>query len=117
MHRSSVPHVYPEMRSGPQMKHCPTSLVAVCCAFTFCAAGGCDSTPPAPLPGPSAGTQPTGQAVLGPLKLKEDLDYLFGTIEQAHPNMYAYISKDEFAKVRHRTYEAAKHGMTKQEFY
>jgi hypothetical protein len=54
---------------------------------------------------------------IDPIKLREDLDYLFATIEQAHPNMYAYVSQSEFAKIQRDAYASITGPMTKQQFF
>jgi hypothetical protein len=50
-------------------------------------------------------------------KLKEDLDFLFKTIEEVHPNMYAYTSKEEFSKLCNQLYGQTSRPMTPREFY
>jgi len=55
--------------------------------------------------------------VISPDKLKEDLDFLFKTIEEVHPNMYAYTSKEEFASLREQLYKDVNRPMTRLEFY
>ena len=50
-------------------------------------------------------------------KLANDVNVLFETIRQCHPNMCAYVSEEEVAAIRQRTYEAVGQPMTKQEFY
>ena len=50
-------------------------------------------------------------------KLKEDLDFLFKTIEEVHPNMYAYTSKEEFTSLREELYKDIAHPMNNREFY
>ncbi|HUU18143.1 MAG TPA: hypothetical protein VMW72_13415 [Sedimentisphaerales bacterium] len=52
-----------------------------------------------------------------PDKLKEDLDLLFKTIEEVHPNMYAYTSKEEFDPLSEKLYESIDHPMNRLEFY
>lgn len=52
-----------------------------------------------------------------PDKLKEDLDFLFKTIEDVHPNMYAYISEAEFAPHRENLYRQIDRPMTRLKFY
>jgi len=55
--------------------------------------------------------------VFSPNELKEDLDFLFKTIEEVHPNMYAYISKEEFKPLRDELYRQINRPMTRLEFY
>ncbi len=52
-----------------------------------------------------------------PDKLKQDLDFLFKTIEEVHPNMYAYISEAEFAEHRAALYEQVNKPMSRVGFY
>ena len=52
-----------------------------------------------------------------PDKLKEDLDFLFKTIEEVHPNMYAYTPKEEFEQSRDKLYNQITQIMTRLEFY
>ncbi|MHC4074893.1 MAG: S41 family peptidase [Planctomycetota bacterium] len=54
---------------------------------------------------PNEPNQPAYLKVIPPEKLKEDLDFLFKTIEEVHPNMYAYTSKEEFEPVKKQLYE------------
>jgi len=55
--------------------------------------------------------------LLAPDKLKQDLDFLFKTIEEVHPNMYAYTSKEEFGHLRDNLYKQIKCPMTGLDFY
>ncbi len=55
--------------------------------------------------------------LIPPEKLKDDLDFLFKSIEEIHPNMYAYITKKEFSKLRAELYEKASVPMSRLEFY
>jgi hypothetical protein len=55
--------------------------------------------------------------LIEPDKLKEDLDFLFKTIEEVHPNMYAYTSKEEFSPIREKLYSQIDRTMTRLEFY
>jgi hypothetical protein len=50
-------------------------------------------------------------------KLKEDLDLLFKTIEEVHPNMYAYTSREEFSPVKKKLYFQINQPMNRMEFY
>ena len=52
-----------------------------------------------------------------PDKLKEDLDFLFKTIEEVHPNMHAYTSKEEFDPLQKQLYKSVNHPMNRIEFY
>jgi len=52
-----------------------------------------------------------------PDKLKEDLDFLFKTIEEVHPNMYAYISEEEYVKIKHEFYKHIDYAMSISEFF
>lgn len=61
--------------------------------------------------------QPAHLKLIPPDKLKEDLDFLFKTIEEVHPNMYAYTSKEEFAPIREQLYKSINRPMNRIEFY
>ena len=61
--------------------------------------------------------QPDYAKLVPPDKLKEDLNFLFKTIEEVHPNMYAYTTKDEFTKYRDELYNQIDQPMSRQEFY
>lgn len=54
---------------------------------------------------------------IAPDKLEEDLDFLFKTIYETHPNMYAYINQEKYAAVRHELYQHFDHGISVSEFY
>jgi C-terminal processing protease CtpA/Prc len=55
--------------------------------------------------------------VFGSDELKEDLDFLFKTIKQVHPNMYAYTTEQEFSKLREQLYQRITKPMSRLEFY
>ncbi|MHC4584540.1 MAG: S41 family peptidase [Planctomycetota bacterium] len=61
--------------------------------------------------------QPAYLKPIPPDKLKEDLDFLFKTIEEVHPNMYAYIKKEEYAQIKSELYKQVDHVMDAFEFY
>jgi len=61
--------------------------------------------------------QPAYQKVIPPDKLKEDLDFLFKTIEEVHPNMYAYTGKEDFNPLRRQLYRSINHPINRLEFY
>lgn len=61
--------------------------------------------------------QPDYLKLIPPDKLKEDLDFLFKTIEEVHPNMYAYTSKEEFEPLRGQLYHQINQPMNRLEFY
>ena len=54
---------------------------------------------------------------LQPSQMKDDLDFLFKTIEEVHPNMYAYTPKEEFDRYRDVLYSEINKPMTFAEFY
>ncbi len=60
--------------------------------------------------------QPAYLKPIPPDKLKEDLDFLFKTIEEVHPNMYAYTSKEEFGPLRDKLYNQITEPMTQLNF-
>lgn len=61
--------------------------------------------------------QPSYAKIIQPDKLKEDLDFLFKTIEEVHPNMYAYTSKEEFIPLQNELYRQINQPMNRLEFY
>lgn len=61
--------------------------------------------------------QPVCVNSIPPDKLKEDLDFLFKTIEEVHVNMYAYTSKENFDSRREQLYREMNHPMSRLEFY
>ena len=65
----------------------------------------------------SRSNQPVYLKTIPPDKLKEDLDFLFKTIEEVHPNMYAYTSKEEFAPRREKLYSQINRPMSSKEFF
>jgi hypothetical protein len=50
-------------------------------------------------------------------QLKEDLGLAFESIEQIHPNMYAYTTEEDFSRFREQLYNKAGQSMTRLEFY
>jgi len=61
--------------------------------------------------------QPDYAKPITPEKLKEDLDFLFKTIKEVHPNIYAYTSKEEFKPIRAELYSRIDRPMNCREFY
>jgi hypothetical protein len=49
-------------------------------------------------------------------KLKEDLDFLFKTIEGVHPNMYAYVNQENFKPLKEQLYERISSPMKSLDF-
>jgi len=64
-----------------------------------------------------APNQPAYPDSIPPDKLKEDLDFLLKTIEEAHPNMYAYIAEEKYVTIKHELYKHFDHAMSVSEFY
>jgi hypothetical protein len=50
-------------------------------------------------------------------ELRADLDYLFRTISEVHPNMYAYTNAEKYTMIKGALYEYVDHTMTTSEFY
>lgn len=71
----------------------------------------------ATMPSSSKADEPGYSKLIEPEKLKEDLDFLFKTIEEVHPNMYAYTSKEEFEPLRDKLYKSINRPMNPYEFY
>ncbi len=61
--------------------------------------------------------QPGYLSSIPPDKLIEDLDFLLKTIEEAHPNMYAYISGDKYVAIKRELYKHFDRAMSVSEFY
>ena len=61
--------------------------------------------------------KPRYSKLIPPDKLKEDLDFLLKTIEEVHPNMYAYTSKEKFTSLCEELYKDIAHPMNDREFY
>ena len=61
--------------------------------------------------------QPAYAKLILPEKLKEDLDFLFKTIEEVHPNMNAYTDKEEFTPIRQQLYKDINQPMKQIEFF
>ena len=55
--------------------------------------------------------------LIEPDKLKEDLDFILKNIDEIHPNMYAYISKEEFNTLKIETYEKLNKPLNDLEYY
>lgn len=85
------------------------TLLLLCCGFH--AAFTEQQTPN------SEPNQPDYAKLIEPDKLKEDLDFLFKTIEEVHPNMYAYTSKEEFEPLREQLYKDISRPVNLLEFY
>lgn len=52
-----------------------------------------------------------------PSALMEDIDFLFETMEQVHPNIYAYVSKDTISQLRQELAARLNSPMTRIEFW
>ncbi len=66
---------------------------------------------------PKPPEKPGLSELIPPDKLKEDLDFLFKTIEEVHPNMYAYVTKERFAVHRDGLSKEIDRPMTRLQFY
>ncbi len=65
----------------------------------------------------SPSVEPDAPAMIEPAKLQEDLDFLFATIEQTHPNMYAYVDRTEFEGRTGALRASLNRSMTAGDFY
>ncbi len=52
-----------------------------------------------------------------PEELKEDLDFMFKTMEDVHPNLYAYTAKSVIDEKRKQLEEEITHPLTPKQFY
>jgi len=82
------------------------------CGGLFCAQSYAESQKP-----PQNLEQASYTKLISPEKLKEDLDFLFKTIEGVHPNMYAYTSKEDFEPLRRQLYAQISQPMNCLGFY
>ena len=60
---------------------------------------------------------PVNARLVSPDKLREDLDFLFKTIQEVHPNMYAYTKREQYAPVKNELYKQVNHAMSISEFF
>lgn len=60
---------------------------------------------------------PDWSTLMSPEALKEDLDLLLKTLEEVHPNMYAYTTEEEFAHSCDTLYRQIVSPMTPLDFY
>ena len=65
----------------------------------------------------SFGQEPLKTDLLSPTELIADFDFMLKTLEETHPNLYAYIPKDEFIKKTDEYRESIIKPMSKPEFY
>ena len=65
----------------------------------------------------SFGQEQSKKDLLSPAELIPDFDYMLKTLEETHPNLYAYIPKDEFIKKTDEFRESINRPMSKPEFY
>ena len=82
------------------------------CAGLFCVQSYAEPQKPT-----QQANQPDYAKLIPPEKLKEDLDFLFKTIEEVHPNIYAYTNKEDFAKNRNELYNQIDEPISGLEFY
>jgi len=61
--------------------------------------------------------RPDLDRVLTVEQLREDADFVFATIEEVHPEMYAYISRDQYAPIKEALYDQLDRPMSRREFY
>lgn len=52
-----------------------------------------------------------------PVELIEDFDFMLKILEEAHPNLYAYISRDEFLEKANIARKALNKPLSKKDFY
>ena len=71
----------------------------------------------ATMPSSSKADELSYSKLIEPEKLKEDIDFLFKTIEEVHPDMYAYTPKKQFKPIKEKLYKRIKHPMSKVDFY
>jgi len=64
-----------------------------------------------------AATKSDEISMLMPEVMKKDLDFLLKNIDEVHPNMYAYISKEEFNKLKKDANEKLDKPLSDLEYY
>jgi hypothetical protein len=64
-----------------------------------------------------ANLETTTTQLLPPKPLREDLEFLFRTVEESHPNIYAHLTKDQYSQVRDEIRRRIAHPMSLSEFY
>ena len=82
------------------------------CLCYFAVENPVTSRTPSPTP-----TRPTHVERIPVDKLRADLDYLFKTISEVHPNMYAYTNAEKYTMIKDALYGYVDHAMTTSEFY
>ncbi|MEN8250331.1 MAG: S41 family peptidase [Bacteroidota bacterium] len=65
----------------------------------------------------SSGQEERTSELLSTAELIEDFDFMLKTLEETHPNLYAYIPKDEFIKRTDELRNSISKPMSKSEFY
>jgi hypothetical protein len=65
----------------------------------------------------SFGQEQLKEDYLSPTELIEDYDYMLKTLEETHPNLYAYIPKEEFIKKTDAYRELLRKPMSEGEFH
>jgi len=65
----------------------------------------------------SFGQEQLNNELLSPTELIADFDYMLKTLEETHPNLYAYIPKEEFIKKTDELRESFSKPISKPEFY
>ena len=58
----------------------------------------------------------TATTMLTPAKMRKDIDFFFETLSKVHANMYAFVSKEEMAKIQEQLYRDCSVQMTAFEF-
>ena len=87
------------------------------CLILLCAGLFCVQSYAEPQKLTQEAGQPDYAKLIQPQKLKENLDFLFKTIEEVHPNMYAYISKSDFERYQEELYKNINEPKDKIELY
>lgn len=55
-------------------------------------------------------SQASPPETLSPVQMKEDIDFLVKTLKEVHPNMYAYMSREDFESALSKTMQACEDG-------
>jgi hypothetical protein len=79
-----------------------------------------DAFPAVPAAGSNyakANLETTTDQLLSPDLLREDLEFLFRTVEESHPNIYAHLTKDQYSRVKAEIRRQVAHSMSLSDFY
>lgn len=98
----------PIKQPGGRSRCFAMGLVAFGCCLFNVTAGSNDT---------GAHLETTAAQLLSPGPLRKDLDFLFGTVEESHPNLYAHLTQDQYGRITDEIRRQVAHPMSLSEFY